>query len=230
MTRTRAQHDRAGRRRRVEAVVFDVGETLIDETRVWEAWADHLGVPRLTLFATLGAFISDGRHHREPVTLFRPEIDLEAEIRRFRGASDANPARLDDLYPDAIPCLRQLRAERYRLGVAANQPVETAALARSMGIELELVGMSDEWGLAKPDPSFFARIADELDLPPASIAYVGDRVDNDVRPARDAGMVAVFVRRGPWAWIQAGRDDPPEASIVVENLAALPDALRRRAR
>jgi len=94
-----------------------------------------------------------------------------------------------------------------------------------MGIELELVGMSDEWGLAKPDPRFFARIAEELRLPAEKIAYVGDRVDNDVRPARSAGMTAVFLRRGPWGWIQAGRDDPEEASIVIERLTDLPEAL-----
>ena len=61
--------------------------------------------------------------------------------------------------------------------------------------------MSAAWGLHKPDPAFFARVAAELGLPPAAIAYVGDRVDNDVRPAAAAGMVAVFVRRGPWGWI-----------------------------
>ena len=28
----------------IKAVVFDVGETLIDETRIWSRWADRLGV------------------------------------------------------------------------------------------------------------------------------------------------------------------------------------------
>jgi HAD superfamily hydrolase (TIGR01509 family) len=210
----------------IEAVVFDVGETLVDETRIWEGWARHLGIPRLTLFATLGAFIADGRHHREPFSLFRPDIDVDLEIARYRAAGRETPVGLDDLYPDAIPTLRALAAMGFRLGVAANQPVETAASVRQLGIDLDLVGMSDEWGVAKPDPAFFSRIARELDLPPERIAYVGDRVDNDVRPARAAGMLAVFVRRGPWAWIQAGRDDPPEADLVLESLAELPAALR----
>ena len=85
--------------------------------------------------------------------------------------------------------------------------------------------MSAAWGLHKPDPAFFARIAEELGLPPEAIAYVGDRVDNDVRPARAAGMLAVFVRRGPWGWIHAGREDPPEADLVVDSLAELPKRL-----
>ena len=85
--------------------------------------------------------------------------------------------------------------------------------------------MSAEWGVHKPDPAFFERIARELDLRPAAIAYVGDRVDNDVRPARAAGMTAVFLRRGPWGWIQAGTVDPPEADLVIDSLTALPAAL-----
>ena len=214
----------------IEAVVFDVGETLVDETRMWQAWADHLGVPRLTFMAVLGAVVARGESHREPFALFRPEIDVNAEISKFRAGGNAEPFNGSDLYPDALDCLRALAADGYRLGVAANQPVEAARIVRSFGIPLELVGMSDEWGLHKPDPAFFTRIATELALPPASIAYVGDRLDNDVRPARAAGMTAVFVRRGPWAWIQAGRARPPEADLVVEDLAALPAALSRLSR
>ncbi len=210
----------------IEAVVFDVGETLVDETRPWGAWADHLGVPRLTFFATLGAAIGDGRHHDDPIHLFRPGIDLVAERRILESEHAFAFVTADDLYPDALDCLRALAADGYRLGVAANQPAATAAVIEGLGISLDLVGMSAAWGLHKPAPAFFERIARELELPPASIAYVGDRVDNDVRPARAAGMTAIFLRRGPWGWIQAGREDPPEASLVIESLAELPAALR----
>ena len=80
----------------------------------------------------------------------------------------------------------------------------------------------------KPDPAFFARVLDELGLPAWEVAYVGDRVDNDVAPAAAAGMRAVWVRRGPWAWIQAGRTDPPEAWLSVRSLGALPGELARK--
>jgi HAD superfamily hydrolase (TIGR01549 family) len=210
----------------IRAVVFDVGETLVDETRPWGAWADHLGIPRLTFFAALGASIADGGHHHDPIRLLRPGLDVEAARREMETDRGFSFVTADDLYPDALDCLRALAAAGYRLGVAANQPAATAAVIRDLGIRLELVGMSASWGVHKPDPAFFERIAGELALPPAAIAYVGDRVDNDVRPARAAGMLAVFLRRGPWGWIQAGREDPPEADLVLAGLAELPAALR----
>ncbi len=188
----------------VRAVVFDVGETLIDETRIWAAWADHLGVPRLTFLAVLGAVIARGGDHRDAFELFRPGLDIEA-ILHDDAAEVVSAITTADLYPDASPCLADLAAHGYRLGVVGNQPSRSEALFREGGVALELVASSATWGVAKPDPRFFARIAAELDLPPGEIAYVGDRLDNDVGPAARAGMVAVFIRRGPWAWIAAGR-------------------------
>ena len=46
-------------------VCLDVGETIIDETRVWSTWADELGVPRLTFLAACGAVIERGGEHRD---------------------------------------------------------------------------------------------------------------------------------------------------------------------
>lgn len=209
----------------LRAVVFDVGETLVDETRAWTAWADWFGIPRLTFLAVCGAVIARGGDHREPLRIFRPGLDLREELRRREAAGSGDRITADDLYPDAVPCLRALQAQGYRVGVAGNQPAHAEAAIAGLGLALDLVASSQTWGVEKPDPRFFNRIAAELHLPPSEIAYVGDRVDNDVRPAAAAGLRAIFLRRGPWAWIQAPRDDPPEATLTIANLAELPDAL-----
>ena len=209
----------------IRAVVFDVGETLVDETRAWGAWADHLGIPRLTFFAALGGVIERGGDHREVFEIFRPGLDLRAEAVRMGVADRSDLVSLDDLYPDAIGCLRDLAARGYRLAIAANQPAPVEAVLREMAVPFEFVGTSGAWGVAKPDPRFFERIVSELDLPAREIAYVGDRVDNDVHPAHAAGLVAVFLRRGPWALSQARLGDPPEAALVVEDLASLAERL-----
>jgi hypothetical protein len=112
----------------IKAVFFDVGETLIDETRHWGVWADHLRVPRLTFFAALGAVLAEGRHHREVFRLFDPDFD-------YRSAWEARPEAYEflpsDFYPDAIPCFRELKELGYVIGIAGNQPLDCeAALAR----------------------------------------------------------------------------------------------------
>ena len=209
----------------MQAVVFDVGETLIDETRTWSEWADWLGIPRLTFLAVCGAVIERGGDHREPFEIFRPGLDLAEEVAKREAAGVPDRLTADDLYPDAADCLRALRDAGYGIGVVGNQPARAGAALADLGLPLDLLATSSAWGIHKPDPRFFARIASELDLPPSEIAYVGDRIDNDVRPAAAAGMRAIFIRRGPWAWIQAPHANPPEATLSISSLAELPAAL-----
>jgi FMN phosphatase YigB (HAD superfamily) len=212
----------------LQAVVFDVGETIVDETRAWSAWADWLGIPRLTFMAVCGAVIARGiPDYREPFQIFRPGLDLHDELRKREAAGVGDGFTIDDFYPDAIDCLRAVHDAGYRIGVVGNQPVRAEAALSALGLPIDLLASSASWGVEKPDPRFFERIATELDLPAADIAYVGDRIDNDVRPAAAAGMRAIFIRRGPWAWIQAPADDPPESSLTVNSLEELPAALSR---
>ncbi|WP_376744458.1 HAD family hydrolase [Sodalis praecaptivus] len=82
-------------------------------------------------------------------------------------------------------------------------------------------------GVEKPDPRFFQQIlAATPGLKPSEVAYVGDRLNNDVLPARQAGMLAVFLRRGPWALLQDARRETP--GIALEDLHALPAILCRQ--
>ncbi len=208
----------------VRSVVFDVGETLVDETRPWSWWADRLGVPRLTFHTALGAIIGRDGHFREVFELFRPGFDFRAEL-AAAVAEGYEPVTQADLYPDAVPCLRALHDAGYDVGVAANQPATTEAVLRALDVPLALVASSETWGVAKPERAFFDRIVTELGRPAQEIAYVGDRLDNDVGPAAAAGLQAVFVRRGPWGWIKAGRRRPRDAALSVDTLAELLDAL-----
>jgi FMN phosphatase YigB (HAD superfamily) len=72
----------------------------------------------------------------------------------------------------------------------------------------------------KPSAGFFERVLAEAGRPAREVAYVGDRVDNDVAPALAAGMVAVHLRRGPWGYLH----EPPPGAIQIRSLDELPDA------
>ncbi len=199
--------------------MFDLGETLVDETENWGRWADHLGVPRLTFAAALGAVIAGRRPHTDVFELLGASVDTSAVPWRVSAR---------DLYPDALPTLAALRTDGYRLAVMANQPASVSPFLHSLPVDL--VATSAEWGVAKPDPLFFERVLSAVGAEAARVAYVGDRVDNDVLPSKAAGMVAVHVRRGPWGVIQSAWPEASSADLRLADLGGLVAGLASLAR
>jgi len=199
----------------VRAIVFDVGETLVDETRAWSALADRVGVTRLTLFAALGALIGRDEDHRLVWDLLGVD----------RPANDGKIEAVD-FYPDALPCLRAVREAGYTVGLAGNQPAGAEATLGRLGLPVDFIASSARWGVEKPSPAFFDRVSAEVRLRPEQVAYVGDRLDNDVLPAKAAGMFAVFIRRGPWGHLHAHRAEAACADVRIDSLAELTMALR----
>jgi len=203
-------------------VCLDVGETLIDETRVWSTWADELRVPRLTFLAALGAVIARGGEHRDVFPMFDAE-DWQLRVPAVEAAYGGFTAA--DLYPDALRSIDALRARGVRVAIVANQPASRADQLRAIGVDAEVLAMSEAIGVAKPDPAFFARSLELMGSPdPADVAYVGDRVDNDVLPAAAAGLRDVWIRRGPWGVIQVLPEEHRPA-LVVDALDELVDRL-----
>ena len=87
---------------RLRAVFFDVGETLVDETREYGTWADWLGVPRHTFSAVFGAVIARGGDYRETFEYFQPGFDLAAERERRARAGSGRRCYLPVPVRDAI--------------------------------------------------------------------------------------------------------------------------------
>jgi len=175
--------------------VFDVGETLVDETGMWTRAAEAVGVPPFTLMGVLGGLAARGEHHNRVWEI----LGVEHPASTWTDA---------DWYPDARACIGRLRASGYRVGASGNTPASAEDMLRA---HVDFVGSSATWGVDKPAPEFFARLAELAGVEPGKIAYVGDRVDNDVTPALAAGMVGVHVRRGPWGHLH----EPPAESIRI---------------
>ena len=106
--------------------------------------------------------------------------------------------------------------------IAGNQPPQARAALEAMDLGVDAILISDELGAQKPTAAFFDAV---VDMPLASrrerIAYVGDRLDNDVLPARRAGMRTVLLKRGPWGYLHAERPDAALADVVTDSLAEL---------
>ena len=209
----------------ITSIFFDVGYVLLDETRQWRDWAEWLSVPESRFLALQHEVIARDEHHRRVFEILRPGFDLKAE--RAKRAAAGRPDTYDarDLYPDALPCLTELRRRGYHIGIAGNQPEATEAALRTMGFEADVIASSAKWQVEKPSPDFFKKVAEAASRPPNEIAYVGDRLDNDVIPARAAGMFAIFLNRGPWGRIHSARPEMAQAHLNLGDLTELPDAL-----
>ncbi|GAB3852487.1 HAD family hydrolase [Dactylosporangium cerinum] len=210
----------------IRAVYFDVGETLIDEATEYGTWADWLGVPRHTFSAVFGQVIAQGRDYREVFQHFQPGFDLAAERRRRAETGLAEHFNGRDLYPDVRACLTGLRAAGYFVGVAGNQTARAGRLLHELNLDVDLIATSDDWGAEKPSAAFFDALIASAGCPAAEIVYVGDRLDNDILPARQAGLTTVFIRRGPWGYFYANQSEVEQAHIRIDSLAELPMRLK----
>ncbi|MEU8663316.1 HAD family hydrolase [Actinoplanes philippinensis] len=206
----------------IRAVLFDIGGTVLDETREFASWADWLGVPRHTFSAVFGAVIARGQHYSEAFRVFRPDFDLAAERAARVAAGRAETFGVADLYPDARGCLTALKDQGLFVGLAGNQPAYAGPLLHAMDLPVDLIGTSEDWGVAKPAPRFFARAVAESGHDPGTILYVGDRPDNDACPARLAGMRTCLIRRGPWGHILDEPDEAGRCLFRIGSLAELP--------
>lgn len=214
----------------LEMVFFDIGGVMYDDTIY--ARAMH------TALRALGGRFSD----EEFDEVYRSARAAQAGsfrgllARRFLGpdpdmrALEAEASKHwayppEALHDDVRPCLDAL-AGRYRLGIIANQPSAVRDALRRDGMDayFEVWGVSDDVGLEKPDPALFTHVLEEAGVEPPTGVMVGDRLDYDVRPAKAAGMRAVWVLRG-----EAPDDPTPEqlaeADASIGGLHELPAAL-----
>ncbi len=206
-----------------DTVVFDIGEVLIDETRVWAVWAELIGVSPLTFAAVLGAAIVQGEDYDAVFAHLGQNIAFDAFV-------DAHTAvyggfRADDLYPDVKACITALQDNGFTVAIAGNQPAERAQELKALDLGVEHVITSEELGVEKPDSAFFTAVCRLIGVKdPSRILYVGDRVDRDVIPAYTFGMATCWLQRGPYGRLQACPSNL-EPDLTLEGLGELPTLL-----
>ncbi|WP_043487052.1 MULTISPECIES: HAD family hydrolase [Streptomyces] len=205
----------------IRTVVLDIGETLIRDDRVWGAWADWLGIPRHTLSALVGAVVAQGRDNAEALRLIRPDIDIAAERAAMEAAGVGEDLDESDLYPDVRPALAALREAGIRVIIAGNQTARAGVLLRDLKLPVDEIATSGEWGIAKPDPRFFARVLDLAGTAPSETMYVGDHPANDTQPAKTAGLRSAHLRRGPWGHLWSGTAEAAAADWQIDSLLDL---------
>ena len=219
------------------AILFDVGGPL-DMEFAWEiavdgAIASACGLEGIRVDqakvdeaseAAVAAFAADAYAHMietlcggDPGTMQR----VRQRVRAMVGNLDVFQLR-----PDIDRLLRRLSDRRVRLGIVANQPPEAAErLARAgIGDFFAYQGLSGVTGFSKPDPRAFQSAAAALGVGPADCIMVGDRIDNDIAPAKALGMATILLRGGRHRR-QRPRSPAEEPDAVVTDVLELEAAI-----
>ncbi|MFT3785680.1 MAG: HAD family hydrolase [Tepidisphaeraceae bacterium] len=209
-------------------IFFDVGYTLLDETGSWDERFTHLASMlserrgRPIAKAAIWTLYNDACERFEPkqwLTVCKglaQDADECAELARLSSGWDH---KLEKPHAGAGDVLRAL-APRYRLGIIANQSLGTweRLCGHGWGELISVCVGSAEAGVMKPDPAIFQLALRKAGCEPSEAVMVGDRIDNDVAPARKLGMATIHVRQGG-----SGRQRPRAADetpdAVVDSIA-----------
>ena len=220
----------------IDFVFLDIGGVLYDDRIYAEAWRRALreGGGRFTdedfdeAYAACRA-AQDGSFRRRLADRFiGPNADL-GSLEHLASRHWHYPPSA--LHPDVQQSLEALRDAGFRLGVIANQPTQVRAALERDGLIpfFEVWGVSDDLGLQKPDPALFAHAVRTAGVEPARTVMVGDRLDYDVRPAKEAGLRTVWVLRGEAPDLPTS-EQLAEPDAAVADLRGLPEVIEDLAR
>lgn len=173
----------------IEWIFFDIGSTLVDESRAYEhRIKDTIKNSKVTyerFYNLMIDFAKQGRNgYNEAVKHFGLQRTIWHSEDEF-------------LYQETESCLKAL-SEKYKIGIIANQPFGTQERLNKMGISkyISLVISSAEENIAKPDLQIFRLALERADCSPDNAVMIGDRLDNDIVPAKEIGMHTVWVKQG----------------------------------
>lgn len=197
----------------IQWLFFDVGSTLMNEEKAYlhrlKDIANAVNEPIDKIYDMAIAFYKENK-----------KGDLE--VMNLYGLPKLKWYKEDEeLYTDTVFVLDEL-SKRYQIGVIANQSLGTAERLEQKGIlkYIDLVIASAEEGVAKPDKRIFEIALQRANCRPENAVMIGDRVDNDIVPAKKLGMKTVWIKQGfgkYWKIV----DQEEIADYEIDNLTTL---------
>ena len=203
----------------VRWIFFDVGSTLVDETAAY----DHRVREMID-----GTDITFSAFDSKRIELAKQGLDGNSEAIQYFGLKKT-PWHSEDEIPfeDAMEILAFLKRRGYHLGIIANQVMGAAQRLDAWGLlpYFDVIAASAELGIAKPDKLIFEKALELAGCQPSDSAMVGDRLDNDISPAKKLGMKTVWIRKGLSAYqnVDFGKKI---ADWVIDDLSELKEIFK----
>lgn len=214
----------------IEWIFFDIGGVLADESAAREMRQDlDLKILRDFGFAIslqdivnkwpeasamLGSidesifkiFLKDSSLVSEAITKFKEELKKYPPYEKLRF-----------IKPEAKDVVDEM-AKRYKLGVIANQPSSVRKQLKEAGIikQFSFLGISDEYGLRKPDPRFIEQVIRDSGADPKKSVVIDDNIERLLIPGKNFGFTTVWLNE-----YKIEREVPKEVDFVINKLEEL---------
>ncbi len=195
----------------IEWIFFDVGSTLVDDSKAYEerlkTVAETAKVSYEYVYQTALEFYMENKkgvlETMKLLNVEKPKWRVEDEV----------------LYSETEECLRKL-SKKYNIGVIANQSLGTEKRLKEFGIlqYIDLVIASAEEGVAKPDKRIFEIALNRARCKPQQAVMIGDRIDNDIVPAKALGMKTIWIKQGFGKYWKIS-SEREQADHEVDNLS-----------
>ena len=174
----------------IKWIFFDVGSTLVDETEAY----DHRAREMIS-----GTGITFKEFDDIRIALAKQGLDGNSAAIKYFGLTKTPWHSEDELpYSDIQSTLAALIDKGYKLGIIANQKLGTKERLDSLGLRqyFDVIAASAEIGYAKPDKEIFEKAFELAKCTATESMMVGDRLDNDIIPAKSLGMKTVWIKNG----------------------------------
>lgn len=197
----------------IKWLFFDVGSTIMNEQIAYE----H----RMRDIANT-ANISFEKVYEIAMAYYKLNKKGDLEVARELGVSLPKWYKEDEfLYDNAIQCFETL-SKKYKIGIIANQSLGTEERLAHQGILkfINLIVASAEEGVAKPDRRIFEIALERSNCKPINAIMIGDRIDNDIIPAKRMGMNTIWIKQGFGQYWNI-KEEIEKADFVINNLTEL---------
>ncbi|MAR34062.1 MAG: hypothetical protein CL714_00810 [Chloroflexi bacterium] len=122
--------------------------------------------------------------------------------------------------------LKNLKRKKYNLGIVANQPTRCLKIMGKLGL-LDFFSnkyVSDSVNLYKPDEKFFLHVCNYINANPYESIMIGDRIDNDIVPAKNLGIRTIRFMTGRYK-IQKPRKKSEKADFNINNISNIEEII-----
>ena len=198
----------------IKWLFFDVGTTLIDETEAYNHRIRDV---------ISGTDITFEEFNEKRIYFAKKNLKGDLEAINFFGFKNTPWHKEDEKpYPEAEQVLKNLSGKGYKIGIIANQSAGTSERLANWGLlkYIDVVAASAEEGVTKPDREIFLRALKRAECSPENSIMIGDRLYNDISPAKKLGMKTIWVKQGMAAYgSPSGEEETPDH--IIKSISEL---------